>query len=80
MGINVNENKIETISRLEQNQKWASVDGIPILGSVVGVIHKGKNKTIFENLGDKEILWKVKFEGDYNFIKVNKNKVSTFNV
>ena len=77
MGINVNENKIETISRLEQNQKWASVDGIPILGSVVGVIHKGKNKTIFENLGDKEILWKVKFEGDYNFIKVNKNKVST---
>ena len=78
MGINVNENKIETISRLEQNQKWASVEGIPILGSVVGVKHKGKSKTIFENLGDKEILWKVKFEGDYNLIEVNKNKVSTF--
>lgn len=77
MGIDVNQNRIETISRLAKNQKWASVDGIPVIGSVIGVKHKGKNKTIFENLGDNEILWKVKFEGDYNMIEINKNKVKT---
>ena len=77
MGIDVNQNRIETISRLAQNQKWASVDGIPVIGSVIGVKHKGKNKTIFENLGDNVILWKVKFEGDYNMIEINKNKVKT---
>lgn len=78
MGIDANQNRIETISRLAQNQNWASVRGIPIRGSVIGVKHEGKNKTIFENLGDKEIVWKVKFEGDYNMIEVNKNKVSAF--
>ena len=78
MGIDVNQNNIETISRLAQNQKWASVKGIPIIGSVIAVKHKGKNKTIFENLGEKEVLWKVKFEGDYNIIEVNKNKVRIF--
>jgi len=78
MGIDVNQNRIETISRLAQNQKWASVDGIPVIGSVIGVKHKGKNKTIFENLGDKKIVWKVKFEGNYNMIEVNNIKISTF--
>lgn len=78
MGIDVNQNSIETISRLAQNQKWASVKGIPIRGSVIGVKHKGKNKTIFENSGEKEIRWKVKFEGDYSNIEVNKNKVRAF--
>ena len=53
-------------------------EGVSIRGSVIGVKHKGKNITIFENFGEKEILWKVKFEGDYNIIKVNKNKVKTF--
>ena len=78
MGIDVNQNSIETISRLAQNQKWASVKGVPIRGSVIGVKHKGKNKTIFENSGEKEIHWKVKFEGDYSNIEVNKNKVRAF--
>ena len=29
-------------------------------------------------MGEKEVLWKVKFEGDYNIIEVNKKKVRIF--
>ena len=74
MGINANDEVIETMSRLEQNQTWASVKGVSIRGTKIGVKHFGKYKTTFENLGEKKIFWKIKFEGEFKYVDINKKR------
>lgn len=76
MGIDVNPNYIETMSRLEKDQKWASVDGVSIKGTMVGVKHFGKKKTIVENQGQKKLDFKIKFEGKHNCIEVNEQNLN----
>lgn len=76
MGIDTNEEAIETISRLGQNQIWASVEGVYIKGTKIGVKHFGNDKTIFKNLGDKNLIWKIKFRGAFNYVEVNKKRIN----
>ena len=76
MGIDVNPNYIETMSRLEKDQKWASVDGVSIKGTMVGVKHFGKKKTVVENQGQKKLDFKIKFEGNHNNIEVNEQNLN----
>lgn len=75
MGINVTAEQIETLSRLDEKQRWASLDGVAIRGTLIGVKHHGKNKTVFENQGESELVWKAQFEGDYDYVEVNKKRI-----
>lgn len=75
MGIIPSENAISTLSRLDRETEWASVEGVSIQETHISVKHIGKDKTIFSNQGETKILWKAQFKGNYEHITIQNKKL-----
>jgi len=75
MGIIPSENAISTLSRLDRETEWASVEGVSIQETHISVKHIGKYKTIFSNQGETKILWKAQFKGNYEHITIQNKKL-----
>lgn len=71
MGINVkaSENKIETCSRIGNEAQ--QIDNLPILDGYISVKHSNGIETEIVNNTSKELVWSVRFVGDYDMVSID---------
>jgi len=72
MGIAVQKpGEIRTLFRSCNDDDWADLRDLPVLGGEIAVRHEGRTRTELTRIGGKAIRWKVCFQGDYKTILVN---------
>ncbi|MDX2444228.1 MAG: hypothetical protein QNK30_10560 [Bacteroidales bacterium] len=73
MGVEVNASKHElsTISRINEEKKWAELSDLPVLSGSVTIRHKGNSKTSLSNSSTNIINWKANFKGRHNMLYIN---------
>jgi len=69
---------ITTFSRLENEDDWAEIDYIPILGTQISVKHRGHSETTFTNHGNTDIIWNVRMKKGGPVFKVDGKKTQAF--
>jgi len=57
------ERLVATRSGLPAATDWAELRNVPVFGNAIGVRHRGKAQTTFENGAGGEIVWKAVFPG-----------------
>ena len=66
-------NRLSTVYR-GSNEHNAVLEHLPVLSTRI-TIHHGKNQSTLENEGDRDITWRVAFNGRHRYIMVSGKKI-----
>ncbi len=80
MGIEVDaaQNIVTTFSRLDNENDWAEMKNVPVLGTTISVKHKGHSVTILTNHGNNAIIWNAEMKKGTPVFRVNGKKTQSF--
>ncbi len=67
---------IRTLPGLIPGTAWAELKNIPVRANIISVRHEGLNKTILTNDSGPSLIWRAGFQGSYDHLIVNGEKIA----
>lgn len=74
IGADARLNLVSTYFR-NKSETSCGISNIPVIGTVIKVMHNGSKQSTFNNLGKKSVTWRAKFQGKHAKVYINKNPI-----